>query len=106
MLWMRRCGAPRSCISRYAGVGVKVAYFTSDPACAGSSTQTVDRFNNLFVTAFVSPGSAKFLLLHDGKNDDSIRNFFLEIYDLYLRVRYSVTWLLVAASGWIIRVAV
>jgi hypothetical protein len=53
------------------------------------ATQTVDRFNNLFVTAFVSPGSAKFLLLHDGKNDDSIRNFFLEVYDLYLRVRLS-----------------
>lgn len=49
--------------------------------------QTVDRFNNLFVTAFVTPGGARFLLLHDGKGDDACRSFFLEVYELYLRVR-------------------
>lgn len=48
--------------------------------------KSVDKFNNLFVTAFATPGSAKFLLLHEGKNDDSIKNFFFEVYDLYLRV--------------------
>lgn len=48
--------------------------------------KTVDRFNNLFVTAYVTPGNARFLLLHDGKNDDSIRSFFTEVHDLYLRV--------------------
>jgi hypothetical protein len=46
----------------------------------------VDRFNNLFVTAFVTPGNTRFLLLHDGKNDDIIRSFFQEVYDFYLRV--------------------
>jgi hypothetical protein len=49
--------------------------------------QTVDRFNNLLVTAFVTPGNARFLLLHDGRSDDSIRAFFSEVYELYLRVR-------------------
>jgi hypothetical protein len=48
--------------------------------------QTVDRFNNLFVTAYVTPGSARFLLLHDGKSDDAIRGFFAEVQELYLRV--------------------
>lgn len=48
--------------------------------------QTVDRFNNLFVTAYVTPGNARFLLLHDGRNDDSIRTFFTEVHELYLRV--------------------
>eukprot|EP00878_Enallax_costatus_P012553 GHUV01013111.1.p1 GENE.GHUV01013111.1~~GHUV01013111.1.p1 ORF type:complete len:140 (+),score=27.71 GHUV01013111.1:90-509(+) len=48
--------------------------------------KTVDRFNNLFVTAYVTPGNARFLLLHDGRNDDSIRNFFTEVHELYLRV--------------------
>jgi hypothetical protein len=49
-------------------------------------TQTVDRFNNLFVTAYVTPGNARFLLLHDGKSDDAIRGFFTEVQELYLRV--------------------
>jgi hypothetical protein len=47
----------------------------------------VDRFNNLFVTAYVTPGNARFLLLHDGKSDDAIRGFFTEVQELYLRVR-------------------
>jgi hypothetical protein len=38
------------------------------------------------VTAFATPGNARFLLLHDGRNDDSIRTFFTETYELYLRV--------------------
>jgi hypothetical protein len=50
----------------------------------------VDRFNNLFVTALVTPGNARFLLLHDGKSDDSIRAFFMEVYELYLRVSPAV----------------
>lgn len=49
--------------------------------------QTVDRFNNLYVTAFVTPGTARFLLLHDGRNDDTIKAFFMEVYELYIRVR-------------------
>lgn len=48
--------------------------------------KTVDRFNNLFVTAYVTPGNARFLLLHEGKNDDAIRTFFTEVHELYLRV--------------------
>lgn len=48
--------------------------------------QTVDRFNNLLVTAFATPGNARFLLLHDGRNDDSIKSFFTEVYELYVRV--------------------
>lgn len=49
--------------------------------------QTVDRFNNLFVTAYVTPSNARFLLLHDGKGDEAIRAFFTEVHELYLRVR-------------------
>ncbi|MEW5300852.1 MAG: hypothetical protein WDW38_005231 [Sanguina aurantia] len=48
--------------------------------------KTVDRFNNLYVTAFVTPGTARFLLLHDGRNDDTIKAFFMEVYELYIRV--------------------
>jgi hypothetical protein len=35
--------------------------------------QAVDRFNALTVTAFVTPGNARFLMLHDGKPDDAIK---------------------------------
>lgn len=41
----------------------------------------------MHVTAFVTPGNARFLLLHDGRSDDSIKAFFTEVYELYLRVR-------------------
>lgn len=63
----------------------------------------MDRFNNLFVTAYVTPGNARFLLLHDGKNDDSIRSFFTEVHDLYLRVsrtdtRFNAWWVEGAAT--------
>lgn len=48
--------------------------------------QTVDRFNNLFVSAFVTPGGARLLLLHDGRGDDAVRAFFNDVYEVYLRV--------------------
>lgn len=54
-------------------------------------SQTIDRFNNLIVTAFVTPGNARFLLLHDGRSDDSIRAFFTDVYELYLRVSHQCT---------------
>lgn len=49
--------------------------------------KTVDRFNQLIVSAWVTPGSAtaRFLLLHDGRNDDTIKAFFSEVYELYLK---------------------
>lgn len=46
----------------------------------------VDKFNNLMVAAYVTAAHVKFLLLHDGKNDEAIRLFFKDVYDLYVRV--------------------
>lgn len=50
---------------------------------------TVDKFNNLMVAAYVTAAHVKFLLLHDGKNEEAIRLFFRDIYDIYVRVRCS-----------------
>jgi len=46
----------------------------------------VDKFNNLIVTAYTTAAHIKFLLLHDGRSDDTIRLFFKDVYDIYVRV--------------------
>jgi trafficking protein particle complex subunit 2 len=46
----------------------------------------VDRFNALSVSAYVTPGGARMLLLHDGKPaEEAVRSFFLEVHDAYVK---------------------
>ena len=40
----------------------------------------------LLVYAFVTAGGARFLLLHDVRNEENVKNFFHEVHELYLRV--------------------
>ena len=47
--------------------------------------KVVDRFNNSQVSAYVTPGGATFLLLHSGKGEDSVRQFFIEVHELYVK---------------------
>lgn len=46
----------------------------------------VDRFNNYQVSAFTTAAHIKFLLLHDGRGDEVIRNFFKDVYEIYIKV--------------------
>jgi trafficking protein particle complex subunit 2 len=48
--------------------------------------KVVDKFNDQFVSAFVTATSVKFLLLHESRNEDTIRAFFHEVHELYLKV--------------------
>lgn len=49
--------------------------------------KVVDNFNELTISAFVSAAYVKFVLLHDHRMDDnSIKAFFLEVYELYVKV--------------------
>lgn len=48
--------------------------------------KTVDRFSNQYVSAFVTPSNVRLLLLHDGRGDDSVKGFFAEVYDVYVRL--------------------
>jgi hypothetical protein len=47
--------------------------------------KVVDKFNYLMVSSYVSQGGKIFLLLHNGKSEDAIRAFFVEIHELFVR---------------------
>ncbi|CAN0380389.1 unnamed protein product [Pylaiella littoralis] len=46
----------------------------------------VDKFNEQNVSAFLTAGGAKLMLLHDGRTDDAIRTFFSEVHELYVKL--------------------
>lgn len=47
--------------------------------------QTVDKFNSMNISTFLTAANVKFMLLHDVKNDDGIKNFFNDLYELYVK---------------------
>jgi hypothetical protein len=38
------------------------------------------------VSCFVTPGYVKFMLLHNGKSEGSIKTFFEEVHELYIKI--------------------
>jgi len=47
--------------------------------------RAVDKFNEWTISAFVTPGNMKFVLLHDAKGDDGVKAFFTELWELYIK---------------------
>jgi hypothetical protein len=64
--------------------------------------KSIDKFNEWTISVFVTPGSElmfqhddvridcdldmKFVLLHEAKNDDGIKAFFTDVWELYVKV--------------------
>lgn len=48
--------------------------------------KTVDKVNHQQVSTFLTAGNIKFMLLHGGKSEDAIKNFFNDVYELYVKV--------------------
>jgi hypothetical protein len=54
---------------------------------AGMMFKSVDKFNDVHISAFVTAGHTKFLLLHDPHKDEMlIKAFFYEVYELYIKI--------------------
>ena len=54
--------------------------------------KVVDKFNEHLVSAYVTAGHARLMMLHDAKNEEKIRSFFGEVHEAYARARVSPFW--------------
>ncbi|CAD6892594.1 unnamed protein product [Tilletia controversa] len=48
--------------------------------------KAIDRINEWTTSVFLLPTNVKFLILHEHKHDDGIRNFFLDVWENYIKI--------------------
>jgi len=51
--------------------------------------KTIDKFNDFYISAYVTPGHIKFMILHDTKNEDGIKNFINDVYELFVKIQLN-----------------
>lgn len=47
-----------------------------------SYLKVVDRHNEQLISAYVTPGGARLMLLHEARNEEGIRAFFSEVHEV------------------------
>ena len=47
--------------------------------------KSIDKFNQWFVSGFVTASQIQFVMVHDNRNDEGIKNFFNEMYETYIK---------------------
>lgn len=52
---------------------------------SASYLKVVDRYGDWLVSAYLAATGDRFMLLHDVRNEDAIRQFFLEAHELYTK---------------------
>ncbi|XP_023643569.1 trafficking protein particle complex subunit 2-like isoform X1 [Capsella rubella] len=55
--------------------------------------KSVDRFNVLVVSVYVTAGHTRLMLLHDSRNEDGIKSFFQEVHELYIKILLNPLYL-------------
>ncbi|KAI9136713.1 Sedlin [Paraphysoderma sedebokerense] len=48
--------------------------------------KVVDKFNEWYISGYVTASNQRLMLLHDTRNDDGIKNFFQETHELFIKV--------------------
>mmetsp|Transcript_4493 Transcript_4493/g.5202 ORF Transcript_4493/g.5202 Transcript_4493/m.5202 type:complete len:141 (-) Transcript_4493:86-508(-) len=48
--------------------------------------KVIDKVNQQQVSTYLTAGNIKFMLLHGGRSEDSIKNFFNDVYELYVKL--------------------
>ncbi|BGP16496.1 hypothetical protein JCM10213_001167 [Rhodosporidiobolus nylandii] len=51
----------------------------------GMYLKSIDKFHEWTVSAWLTPGGVKIILLHELKNDEGIRLFFQEVWETYVK---------------------
>lgn len=59
---------------------------TSMWTSSGTYLKVIDKYSDWLISGYVSQGNVRFMLLHEAKNEDGIKNFFLELHELYIKV--------------------
>lgn len=52
---------------------------------AASYLKVIDRYGEWMVSVYLASSGERFLLLHDIRNEDSIKQFFLEAHELFIK---------------------
>ncbi|EPZ31664.1 Sedlin [Rozella allomycis CSF55] len=51
--------------------------------------KVIDKFNEWFVSAHITPSGMRMVVLHDARNEDAIKNFLFDCHELYSRMLLS-----------------